>query len=240
MLKLCEDYSGLLTLPASPYSARVQALFASCPPCGGARFWVQGKSTAVSLVDGVMTVSCGKGCRYDELGEFIKVVSPGIVCAPLNCCERLGLQKVSSSYIVKFAGEAEKAPVVQPDDYGGVYSLLGECGFETGSYGDFLAGIVPRVKAGRAQTAVKVINGELLATASALYIGEKSVLLGAVATSPASRGRGYASGLVSSLAAQYSSAGKEVFLFCRNDSLLGFYKKIGFAPAGKWAEARLG
>lgn len=76
-------------------------------------------------------------------------------------------------------------------------------------------------------------NEDVLACVFALFEGKKSVLLGAVATAPQARGRGYASALVGTLANEKSD--KEVFLFCRNDSLVNFYGKIGFEPVGRWA-----
>ena len=81
--------------------------------------------------------------------------------------------------------------------------------------------------------AVKEDNGKLCACAFSLFEGEKSVLLGAVATKESARGKGYASKLVGTLACMKKD--KKVFLFCRNDSLAAFYGKIGFAICGKWA-----
>ena len=78
-------------------------------------------------------------------------------------------------------------------------------------------------------------GGEPLACAFALFKGRKSVLLGAVATNPSARGRGYASRAVSLLANENSE--KRVFLFCRNDGLADFYGKIGFETDGRWAVA---
>ena len=78
-------------------------------------------------------------------------------------------------------------------------------------------------------------GGEPLACAFALFKGRKSVLLGAVATNPSARGRGYASRAVSLLANENSE--KRVFLFCRNDGLADFYGKIGFQTDGRWAVA---
>ena len=67
-------------------------------------------------------------------------------------------------------------------------------------------------------------------------LASDSVLLGAVATRKEARGNGYASKAVKALANRLND--KSVFLFCRNDSLLAFYEKIGFVYSGKWAELR--
>ena len=100
-----------------------------------------------------------------------------------------------------------------------------------GDYGAFLADYCSRLNKGTAKLAAFEEDG-LLACASALFIGEKSVLLGAVATRKSARGRGLASKLVTTLADELKD--KKVFLFCRNDGLLDFYKKIGFVKVGRW------
>ena len=102
-----------------------------------------------------------------------------------------------------------------------------------GDYGSFLADYCSKLNKGAAKLAV-CSDEELDACASALFIGEKSVLLGAVATRETARGRGLASKLVKALADSFED--KTVYLFCRNDSLLEFYKKIGFESDGIWAE----
>ena len=38
------------------------------------------------------------------------------------------------------------------------------------------------------------------------------------------------------LAERYSSDGRRVELFCKDGSIVEFYKKSGFAPVGRWAE----
>ena len=90
-----------------------------------------------------------------------------------------------------------------------------------------------RLNKSTASLAAAESDGELCSCAFALFEGEKSVLLGAVATNPLARGKGYASKLVGTLAEAKKE--KEVFLFCRNDSLEAFYSGIGFETVGKWA-----
>ena len=113
--------------------------------------------------------------------------------------------------------------------------MLCSCGFELGDYRAFLADICARLNKGTASFAAVAENGEPCACAFALFEGTKSVLLGAVATDPSARGKGYASAIVGTLAEEKSD--KKVFLFCRNDSLADFYAKIGFKKVGCWAIA---
>lgn len=240
MLKLCEKIAELDFLPPDPYAARISAL-AMTYGFGQSfvLFWVQyvdGEPVAaVSRIDGNMSIFCGKEADFDELAAFIKAVGfSNLVCRAENM-KQLGFEADKVSYIVRYAGKTAPAdPCVLWDyDIKAVYELLCECGFELGDFGAFAADYCSKLNKGTAKLAV-IENGRLDACASALFIGKSSVLLGAVATRESARGKGYASKAVTALANCFED--KTVYLFCRNDSLLEFYKKSGFEYDGKWAE----
>ncbi len=240
MLKLCEKLTELDFLPDDPYAARISAL-AKTYGFGHnfVLFWVQyiedEAVASVSRIDGNMSICCTEKADFDELKEFVKTVGFASLSCRNEVLEKIGLTATKSSYIVKYNGVSSPAdPCVRWDyDKKEVYSLLGDCGFEMGDYGSFLADYCSKLNKGAAKLAV-CADTELDACASALFIGDKSVLLGAVATRETARGKGYASKLVKALADSFES--ESVYLFCRNDSLLDFYKKIGFEYDGMWAE----
>ena len=240
MLKLCENMSELDFLPPDPYAARISALAATYGfEQSFALFWVQYSDekpvAAVSRLDGNMSVFCGEGTGFEELAAFIKTVGfSSLACREENMI-KLGFEADKASYIVEYAGtKSNEVPDVLWDyDKKKVYELLRDCGFELGSYGAFAADYCSRLNKGAAMLAA-VENEELDACASALFIGGNSVLLGAVATRKEARGKGYASKAVKALADRFEN--KTVYLFCRNDSLLAFYEKMGFELNGKWAE----
>ncbi len=240
MVSLCENSSQLDFLPADPYAARITALFETY----GAKqkfamFWVQEIDgvpvAAVCRVDGNMTLCALENADFEELSAFIGVVGFSSLTCDAVIADKLGLTPSKASYTVRFCGgyEPNGADVNRDFDKRFVYNLLCECGFELGDYGAFLADVCARLNKGTASMAVCEENGSLKACAFALFEGAKSVLLGAVATSPEARGRGYASELVGYLAKEKSV--KQVYLFCREDSLASFYGKIGFEIIGKWA-----
>ncbi len=66
-----------------------------------------------------------------------------------------------------------------------------------------------------------------------LFSTETAVLLGAVATRPEYRGRGLAGALVTRLAE--SENDKRVELLCKHDSIVEFYKSIGFEVKNEWS-----
>lgn len=241
MVSLINEKSQLDFLPADPFAARITALFETYGASQSfAFFWVQTiggvPTAAVSRVDGSATLFCAENADYEELSSFLSAVGFSDITCHADCAERLGLPIKKTSFIVRYCGneaELSAADILNDYDKKELYALLTECGFELGDYGSFLADVCARLAKGTASLAAVQSGGELSACAFALFEGEKSVLLGAVATRPSARGKGYASALVGSLANEKSE--KAVFLFCRNDSLADFYNKIGFEICGRWA-----
>lgn len=240
MVSLCSDFNELSFLPADPYSARITAFFKTYgAEHGFALFWVQREGdvpmAAISRVDGNMTLCAFENADFEELACFMNAAGfSSLTCSEENM-KNLGFEMSKSSFTVKYSGDFQptKAGISRDCDKRQIYDLLCRCGFELGSYGSFLADVCARLNKGTASMASVEENGAVQACAFALFEGEKSVLLGAVATSPEARGRGYASKLVGFLAQE--KCGKEVFLFCRNDGLADFYAKIGFETVGRWA-----
>ncbi len=81
-----------------------------------------------------------------------------------------------------------------------------------------------------------LLDGETgpVSTAGILFKGASRGILGAVATHPAHRGRGYGARVTAYALAQASAQGLEPWLCTANDLLEGFYRPLGFAPAGRW------
>lgn len=239
MVSLITDENELSFLPADPYSARITALAKTYgTDYSFAMFWVQKADgipvAAIGRVDGNMTLCCLENADFEELSCFVEAVGYSSVTYDDKFSGKLGITPQKTSFTVRYSGGAEISDGVERDyDKKGIYSLLCECGFELGDYRSFLSDICSRLNKSTASFVVKTQSDKLCACAFALFEGEKSVLLGAVATSPDARGRGYARELVGTLA--QSKSEKEVFLFCRNDSLWNFYKEIGFEMNGKWA-----
>ncbi|MBQ2847720.1 MAG: GNAT family N-acetyltransferase [Clostridia bacterium] len=240
MLRLVENVKELDFLPADPYAARISALAETYgAEHSFAMFWVQdidGKSAAgVCRVDGNMTVCCLENTDFEELSAFIDAVGFWSLTCDEKVMEKLGLEPIKTSFTVEYKGGAQlgKIETVRDCDKRKIYDLLCQCDFELGDYHAFLADVCARLNKSTASFAAVLKENIPCACAFALFKGQKSVLLGAVATNPDARGNGYASRLVGMLAEENSS--KKVFLFCRNDSLAEFYAKIGFEICGRWA-----
>lgn len=238
MISLVNNGNELLFLPADPYAARITALAETYgTEQNFAMFWVQRIDeipvAAISRVDGNMTLCCGENADFEELLCFMNAVGYSSLTFDGEYAEKLGITPQKTSFTVRYTGGATVYDVLTDYDKKEIYALLTECGFELGDYNAFVADVCARLNKSTASLVAEENEGKLCGCAFALFEGEKSVLLGAVATSPAARGKGCASKLVGTLAEKNNS--KEVFLFCREDSLVNFYKKIGFEPIGKWA-----
>jgi GNAT superfamily N-acetyltransferase len=75
-----------------------------------------------------------------------------------------------------------------------------------------------------------------VATAMTVAEGEETALIGAVATHPDFRRRGYAGACVSALAAQLQAEGRQVLLSPKNEAAARVYAKLGFTVCGTWGE----
>ncbi len=244
MLTLCKEYEQLGFLPADPYAARITALFKTYgADYDFALFWTQNidgiLTAAISRIDGNMTLCTNENADFEELLHFVNTVGFQSLTCSYDDMKKLGFEPSDSSFTVKFKGGKDIGKinsVVRDYDKRKIFDLLCDCGFELGDYGAFLSDVCSRLNKGTASMIAAEENGSLRACAFALFEGEKSVLLGAVATAPEARGRGFASAIVNEIANEKSD--KDVFLFCRNDGLELFYGKIGFETVGEWAVLR--
>jgi hypothetical protein len=88
---------------------------------------------------------------------------------------------------------------------------------------------------------VMVVGHEIVCAAAAVAETENTAMIVSVLTAPAARNRGYAGAVVSSLCADLLARRKTPHLFYRetNDAAGHVYRRLGFAPIGRWKLARL-
>ena len=77
-------------------------------------------------------------------------------------------------------------------------------------------------------------RGEAVSCAMTVAETETAWVIGAVATRPDFRGRGYASAAVRSLVASGQAADKRVLISPKNDAARALYERLGFAACGTW------
>ncbi len=235
MIKLAESITDLKYLPADPFAATVEALALTYGfgNTGFIRFYYQSNSAVMSILDGNVTLCASEDADFEELKEFLEVSGYLSVKSDIESINRLGFNISDSSFIVRYSSEEASRPgnFVEEFDIRIIYNLLSASGFPAGDFGSFKADICSRINKGTARFGGIAEDGALLACCFRLFEGRDSILLGALTTDEAARGRGLASKLVTYMC----SSEKPSFLFCRNDGLLNFYNKCGFSQCGKWA-----
>ncbi len=209
---------------------------------GVALFYVQnidGKVTAaIGKVFSDITLCCSDNADFDEISQFLSFIGYESLLCEKSVRERLSLPINSFGSVMTFVAPTReirlKDGIVTSEDeafeFKKIYSLLKECEFELPDYSEWLSDIAIRNKRGVSRTLCVCDGDSVVSTASALFITEDAVYLGAVATNPAYRGRGSAGDLVLSLC----DTTKRVNILCK-EHRVSFYESIGFKRDGEWS-----
>lgn len=194
---------------------------------------------AICLINGHMTLTCTKGADFEELAAFVEMTNFTSLQCERSVAKKLSLTQNLWGYVVRFDKKSDfslklEEPLVI--DYKEIYSLIKNAGligvFE---YLPWLSDIKYKEKKGTAKIAAASVNGKIASSAMALFITKNAALLGAVATDPAQRGKGLAGALVTKLGNEMLEQKKRVELLCANDSIVNFYKSLGFKIVGEWS-----
>ena len=211
------------------------------------RFWVQldeneNPVAAISLIDGSMTLTCNENADFDELSAFVKMIGFSSLQCDRRVMEKLGIKEALWGYVVRYESITDRAKykltLCENTDYSDVYKLIKSADLlGVGEYLPWFSDVTHRVKKGTAKAALAMENGEPAACAMKLFVTDDAVLLGAVATDPNHRGKGLGGGLVTLLGNESVNEGKRTELLCKHDSIVDFYRSIGFTVVGEWAIA---
>lgn len=212
----------------------------------GVRFWIQENggnavTAAVCRAYDSVVLSAAPEADFEELLQFLRMIGFSTLSCEESVCKRLGLSPTRSGNIVRFERLLRplrgEATMPRYPDLREVYSLLTASGFDRlGERNEWIADVSRRMNAGAARWSVIYGGEKLAACACALFVADSAVFLGCVAAREDMRGRGLGSEAVLTLADRYASEGRRAELFCRDGSIVEFYKKSGFAPVGRWAE----
>ena len=196
---------------------------------------------ALSKIDSNVVLTAKEDVDFSEISSFLHFYGFSTIQCDIRVADKLGLKPDATGYVVEFTNKitSENSDLLFSDaycvDYKQLYRLLSDCGFDMPQYSNWLADFSLRLRRQKAFVCEKQDGEKLICTASALFVSESSVLLGAVATRPEYRGKGMAGELVSFMASYFSSQGKTVRLMCR-EKMLPFYERLGFVKAGEWAQ----
>lgn len=247
MIKLLEstDEAFMKFCDRDVFGTRIKAYFLSySTKFDFVKFWVQADDSgditaAVCRFDGNVTVTTRDGFDADELAAFLTSAGYITIQTDRKTAEKLGFHEALSGYVVRFTGETEKPkPIELKNDYElkEIYGIIkAENLVGVGDYLPWLSDTSHRINGGVTKALVAGVDGEAAGCAMKLFETDKAVLLGAVATKPEYRGKGIAGSLVKTLAFESLADGKRAELLCKKDSIVDFYKSIGFKIADEWS-----
>lgn len=117
-----------------------------------ALFWRQENTDCViSMLDGNMVIYAPEGTDFDELYEFIGVLSPRSIFTSFDAAEKLrlfGMQKAAVMVKTADGGERGKCDTLSSDE---LYKFLLSGGFTLPEYPDFAVDICHRINHGFAE-----------------------------------------------------------------------------------------
>lgn len=206
------------------------------------KFWVQlndsgNVTAAISRVDGDMTITA-ENADYEELLQFVKIVGFNTIQCKRSVAEKLTSDETLWGYVVRFENEKENIEIglKRNFDLKEIYAIIkAENLTGVGELLPWLSDTTFRVNRNTAQPLLAEVDGENAGCAMVLFRTDKAALLGAVATVPKFRGRGIARALVTRLANEELKSGRRTELLCKNDSIVDFYKSIGFKAVDEWS-----
>ncbi len=248
MLRLLLEQEDALSLfcEKDVFGTRIAAYYNTyCMEYSYAVFYLQENelrvTAALCKIDEKMTVCCEDGADFEELVEFIKAIRYESMMCDARVCDKLKLEPIKTGSVVEFKSKQDATKnkdicFVNRFELSDIYGILNRSNFDgLGEKLQWLSDVSLRVKRGTAKAAAIEEFGEKVACAMILFETEKAALIGAVATIPEYRGKGYAGALVTSLAEYVKSGGKRAELLCARGSIIEFYNKLGFVKTGDWA-----
>lgn len=206
------------------------------------RFWKWGQGGCLASLDGAAVLYANEEKGWEELSVFLQM-SPDIRSlrtdeeAARQLSERLDLPAVYGA-VMQPAGRiypAADGPEVKSVPPRELYPLLSLCfPGELPPFESWYADISHRFRHGCCRIAAVWEDGQLAACCMTTAEGGGGALIGAVATHPDKRGRGYASACVTSMADCLQKQNRTVYLSPKNEPAHRLYQRLGFVDTGRW------
>lgn len=210
-----------------------------------AMFWEQmtdGKITsAVSKIDGDMTVCISGETDFDELSEFIRVIGFNTLFSQAETFRYLSLDCVHGD-ILKFIGESEKsetvALTVEPKTLYELTCRVNKTEMLDSKYLPWLSDFTFRQRRDMLRAVGIFKDDKLVSCAMTSAETADSAIISGVATDEAHRRQGFAKSCVMTLADILKTLNKEsIFVMTETEVRTKYYENLGFVKTGEWARA---
>ena len=207
--------------------------------CPFVRYWEGEGRLAAALMEGRLTLF-----SPEDLGEetalFISM-QPEIRCLRTDraSAERLGCLlpgwRLETGQVMRPGRMFEPSGSVSVPSPRALYPVLAACfPGELPAFDAWYADVHHRLRHGLCRLAAVETDGGVAACAMTTAECAGGAVIGAVATLPDYRGRGYASACVSTLAASLQKEGRRIYLSPKNAGAQRLYAGLGFVPCGEW------
>ncbi len=206
------------------------------------RFWTDDDGGALMIAEGVATLHTPR-CT-DEWRTFL-TMSPDVHTVRTDGRTARTLAEywhtqaecgaVMRAVAVSVCGDATTMPPAA------LYPLIAQVfGKAVPPFDGWYADVHHRLRRGRFHARAVCEGGEVRSCAVTVAECDEAVLLGAVATHPASRGQGFASACVTALACDRLQNGQNVYISPKNEAAATLYDRLGFAVCGEWGKVQKG
>ena len=213
--------------------------------------FTDGRGTFLSVMDGLavfadLTGDAIGGAAVDEEWAAFIAMHPDI--RRVRCARAAGERLAAAQHVPVTAGDVLRCAVCPPAGQTdgpvpvrtvraeGVYRLLCDV-FPDGAlppFDAFYVDLSHRLRHGLCRiAAVEDPPGTPLACAMTVAEAPDAVVIGAVATAPQRRRRGYASACIRALLAEDA---RPALIAPNDDAAARLYRSLGFSPCGGWAE----
>lgn len=213
-------------------------------------FWVQiveeRVTCAICRLDSDFVVSAYKYTDFEELSAFLNFQDKLSVTFDskyenyINVTDR----RVTRGDVLRYCGNSEMprdSRIITPENKE-YYELLLTCrsdDFFVPDYQHFLSDVTRRQLRDMCYVYGIKNNDTLVSAAMTVSFTDFSIILGAVATHPLYRGKGYAGCIVTCLSSEFSK-NKSVYIYTTVERNTRFYEKLGFKTCGRWTKLLMG
>lgn len=214
-------------------------------------FWVQINemncvTAALCKIDGDFIICLDEISDFTEVASFLDFQDKLSVTFDLRYDKKLELSshKSSTGDVLTYKGNNDSTlsyDISTPElkDY---HNLLLTCeseDFYVPEYLTFLSDVSRRKQKNMCDIFGVIIKNELVSCAMTVSYTDFSVILGAVATHPDHRKKGYGGFIVKNLAEKFNSL-DSVYIYTTIERNTTFYKGLGFVVSGKWIKYTYG
>ncbi len=195
------------------------------------RFYRSDSGGQLCVLDGVATV-CGSGFDTDELRLFLQM-QPDIssICCNREVAERIQVFDKYSAivyHVMRYEYAQKADTTVESSSPRPIYALLSKCFKQLPPFEGWYLDVCHRLRRECCHIAAICENGTPISSAMTVAEHKNGAVIGAVATHPSHRRKGYAGRCVTALAETMRMQGKTVYICPKTDAAKRLYESLGF------------